>query len=166
MPPVRLMHKNNVKLNSSKLKQLIPDWHILNKFFGDKKIEEIQTTLGIEFPEILPNADLNFYESQEAYREIEFVGREILRLIEEHKDDDAFRLTSIKLVLPAEDVNYSLLVSNVFDRIGISYSFTKDIRKKKSPYFSAVASILKLSISDFDKETIFSLFIILVSIQF
>ena len=158
MPPVRLMHKNNAKLNSSKLKELIPDWHILNKFFGDKKIEEIQTTLGIEFPEILPDADLNFYESQEAYREIEFIAREILRLMEEHKDDDAFRLTSIKLVLPAEDVNYSLLVSNVFNRMGIPYSFTKDIRKKKSPYFSAVASILKLSISDFDKETIFSLF--------
>ena len=42
--------------------------------------------------------------------------------------------------------------------MGIPYSFTKDIRKKKSPYFSAVASLLKLSTSDFDKETIFSLF--------
>ena len=43
--------------------------------------------------------------------------------------------------------------------------FTKDIRKKKSPYFSAVAS-LKLSISDFDKESIFSLFIIHASILY
>lgn len=98
----------------------------------------------------------SFFESQEAYREIEFVGREILSILEENKQSN-FRLTSIKLVLPAEDLNYSLLVANIFERMGIPFSFTKDIRKR-SPYFSSVVSLLKLSISDFDKDTIFSLF--------
>ncbi len=152
-PRIRLIH-DHAKIENAKLKELLPDWNILNKFLGDKKIADINFT----FPDVLPDTNLAFYESQEAYREIEFVGREILRLTEENKDKENFRLTSIKLILPAEDVNYSLLVSNIFDRMGIPYSFTKDIRKKKSPYFTAVASLLKLSISDFDKETIFSLF--------
>ncbi len=157
-PRIHLIHKNSSKSQNAKLKELLPDWHVLSKFLGDKKISDVEALLDFKFQETLPDSNLQFYESQEAYREIEFVAREILRLTEEHKDDDNFRLTSIKLVLPTEDVNYSLLVNNIFDRMGIPYSFTKDIRKKKSPYFSAVASLLKLSISDFDKETIFSLF--------
>lgn len=156
-PRIGLIHETE-KIENAKLKELIPEWHILNRLLGDKKKADLEELLQFSIPEIPSESSLHFYESQEAYREIEFVAREILRLIEDNKEDENFRLTSIKLVLPAEDLNYSLLVSNTFDRMGIPYSFTKDIRKKKSPYFSAVASLLKLSISDFDKESIFSLF--------
>lgn len=156
-PRIGLIH-DKFKIENSKLKDLIPEWHILNRLCGDKKKKELEDLFQFVIPEIPSESSLNFYESQEAYREIEFVGREILRLIEDNKDKADFRLTSIKLILPSEDLNYSLLVSNTFDRIGIPCCFTKDIRKKKSPYFSAVASLLKLSISDFDKESIFSLF--------
>ncbi len=156
-PRLSLIHKDDSKIGSLKLKELLPEWSVLSKFMGDKKKSEVETLLDLKIPSIPENSKFYFFESQETYREIEFVGREILSLLEENKDNE-FRLTSIKLVLPAEDLNYSLLVSNTFDRMGIPYSFTKDIRKKKSPYFSAVASLLKLSTSDFDKETIFSLF--------
>ena len=162
-PRLSLIHHNNSKFHTSKLKELLPERNILSRFLGDKSYTQIEEVLDFRFPKFLDNPEFIdnpkffFFESQEAYREIEFVGREILSILEENKQSN-FRLTSIKLVLPAEDLNYSLLVANIFERMGIPFSFTKDIRKKRSPYFSSVVSLLKLSISDFDKDTIFSLF--------
>lgn len=154
-PRLRLIQNEN--FDSIKLNELIHEWSILSKFLGDRKLSDVQKVLDFSFLSIPEDSQFEFYESQEAYREVEFVAREIIRLTEIHKDDEDFRLTNIKLILPAEDLSYSLLVSNTFERMGIPHSFTKDIRKKKSPYYFAVVSILRLALSDFDKETVFSL---------
>ena len=157
-PRLHLIQKNNSNFDSIKLNELVHEWSILSKLLGDKKVSDVEKLLEFSFLSIPEDSEYVFYESQEAYREIEFIGRDILRLVEERKDDENFKLTSIKLILPADDLNYSLLVSNTFQKMEIPHSFTKDIRKKKSPYFFAVHSILKLAFSDFDKESVFSLF--------
>lgn len=158
LPMLPIIHKGIEKIQNVKLKELLHERHILTYALGDKILSQVES-LHQSLKEIKINEkSLRFYESQESYREIEFIGNDILRLIEKNQSNPNFRLTSIKLILPTDDINYAILVSNVFDRMKIPFSFTKDIRKKKTPYFSAVVSLLKLSISDFDKESIFSLF--------
>ncbi|HMV41356.1 MAG TPA: exodeoxyribonuclease V subunit gamma [Leptospiraceae bacterium] len=159
VPILSVIHKEKDLLTKKdvKLRELLPEWHVLTYAENDKSLKLDELIQASNRININPDS-LRFYESQEAYREIEFIGGEILRLMEKNKSNPDFRLTSIKLVLPTEDTNYALIVNNVFDRMKIPYAFTKDIRKKKTPYIAAVVSLLKISVSDFDKDTIFSLF--------
>lgn len=141
------------ELSGKKIEEVLPSTHVLAKLLGDKKAAELISgeDTGRE------NTKYIFREAREVYREIECVGRDIFKIIRENEKNPAFSLPSIKIILP-DDSSYIALLNNIFKSIGIPVSYTRDISRKLSPYYSAVSSLLKLISSDFDKETAFSLF--------
>ncbi|NUM42790.1 MAG: exodeoxyribonuclease V subunit gamma, partial [Leptospiraceae bacterium] len=99
---------------------------------------------------------VRFAKSIEVRREVEFVGRNILRKISDNKDKD-LKLYHFKLILPKLDL-YIQSVREVFREMGISVSFTFDNSLNLTPYYSAVFSIINFLKTDFEAEAFRNIF--------
>lgn len=117
---------------------------VLKKILPKEKISELKTEFNL--PKI------NFRECQEIYREIEFVGREILRKISiKHNSSHQF-----KIIVP-DQINYHILVKQIFNRLNIPFATTRDISPRFSTFHQAIYSILNAIENEFEQESIFAI---------
>lgn len=100
---------------------------------------------------------MRFLTSMERYREIEYIGRDILKTIKENEDNPDFKLTSIKVCLPGKDEIYFSQIKNTFSRLGIPTALTMEIAWKTSPYFTALQTLIELIGSDYNVKKVFRL---------
>ena len=131
-----------------KFKDVLVKNHVLSIFCPDE--ESIFANMSTEKTEI------HFRECQEIYREIDFIGRDILREMNELKNGN-LQLNRIKVLIP-DDIQYHSLIVQVFQRMNIPFASTINIQTKLSSYHIAVISLLNLSVSNFNKEDSFSVF--------
>lgn len=99
-----------------------------------------------------------FFSAPEVFRELETVGRRILKILHENREVPSFRLTDIKIIIP-DSPAYHLGIKNVLESLNLSFSFTNNLfGKKLSPYYTAVSALLDLTESEFLPEKALSLF--------
>lgn len=99
-----------------------------------------------------------FFSAPEIFRELETVGRRILKILHEKRNIPSFRLTDIKIVIP-DTPAYHLGIKNVLESLNLNFSFTNNLfGKKLSPYYTAVSALLDLTDSEFLPEKALSLF--------
>ncbi|HNF27394.1 MAG TPA: exodeoxyribonuclease V subunit gamma, partial [Leptospiraceae bacterium] len=99
-----------------------------------------------------------FFSAPEIFRELETVGRRILKILHDKRNLPAFRLTDIKIIIPDVPA-YHLGIKNVLESLNLSFSFTNNLfGKKLSPYYTAVSALLDLTDSEFLPEKALALF--------
>ncbi len=117
---------------------------ILKKISPNERLIQLNTKFN--FPLI------NFRECQEMYREIEFVGREILRKIE----TQSIKLNRFKVIIP-DQINYHILTKQIFNRLNLPFATTRDISPRFSTLYQGVYSVLNAIENEFEQESIFSI---------
>jgi hypothetical protein len=150
LPRLDFIHSNPLEKN---LEDLLPEESFLRLIEPKLKFKELVDADSFEQNKNLPN--LVIRSTQEIYREVDFVARDILRKIDSR--NEKFPLNKIKIILPDLET-YQATLMQVFTKMEIPYSCTKNIKVKFSPYFSAIISLLTIIESDFSKDELFSLF--------
>lgn len=130
---------------------LFPGSHILKKVFSNLDENFIHGEASLE-----NKPSLVFFKAPEVYREIEYIGRSILKIAIENSGNKEFKLTKIKLILPDEPA-YIFHAGSIFENFKIPFSYTKDSSSKLSPFYSAFLSLIELACSKFDSESVFNL---------
>lgn len=110
------------------------------------------------FPETSAYPPVRLHKSLEIYREIDYVGRNILSKFKAGKDNDDFHLTRIKVILP-DSPEYRVAFYNVFRTLKIPFTFTNEsFSLRITSYYNAFQKILSLTESDYHPEEVFLLF--------
>ncbi len=123
-------------------------------FFKDEALSHIEENIFSDLKESYPQATsaITLYMANDRYDEVDFIAREIRRLIIEN----SYRYSDIAVV--GRDLSqYSDIIANTFDKYEISYFADKPHDITSKPVVRLISACFNAILSGFDKDDILSL---------